>query len=1021
MENIWEILKIEETGDIRTIKRAYAALAKEYNPEEHPEEFLRIREAYEQALAWAGNRSSAPEPVRAERRTDRTPEETGPVGNPKEFSWNFTEENPYEKHPAFLAFRELYTGKRRRDRIAWMDYFVSDDFLEVWREEEFTSAVSALVEGQQAEYPLNKEFLTELYLAYGIRCHAQQLFLENNAAFHGIEHIMEIVQKGPFITRFKGNDSAVAAGFRDYRELLSLAAEGNWNDGNMLRLAGIIDRYILGNISDRPIKNEYQYELSQRHPKSLKLIHYFFANTPLMETAYRLLWNHLHLDTATSGKTKLFYGGLRDTVIAHVPDVLDKPRVNYRELNKKYGHYVYYTAHHKTEAWTAEREAAAKEEIDAFLSGEDVQCALMDERYVEGHVLHYWITEKAYEYFVIRLENFFMTHETAPYRDRVLDAISYVKGLKRIEREYREDETFQPAAGTIDFQKRPYVRYYLNTAFHMASGVRSSAMLDSYLQSHLPFSQKWAASLVDPDGGGFSPDRPLEIHFGENTIRIVFHLKYLEYRWNDAPVGPAFPWERLKEIQDEIVFWLLLPITAAPFSEYSAVCREVTGRLAALPLCQEDIPVIADCICGKVCRFEEDMENGLPLATLYRETEERLYGCDIYRDGSVLLYEQTPQGQNSLPNGQFHASDMGTAVSMAERLLQEMTSAYSVKACVSLMPGKLFVRNQWNQPSVLTEEQVTEEALQELLEKYFDGKLNRLELSWETRALIFLNQKGRCACLYFDSFKSCWYALVSMPEVYATVEAKDVVYVPFGLDVLPNYLVHQNLNYMKKNLNRIFSQVACALPNPEAMFWSSKVYRTETKLRYRLAERLFGGYTAEQAQNQLTDRFYIPVLPERIQYTDLEGRMTELSAARNKGAVQEALFRYMSGQLSRLILIWQLTAEMPDGGSLLRERRILLLQDQGKHQMVYMDGQEKGLEYLVANVREYLDAEGRKCRRTSFLGKTVPGYLVHEELRRIRDYLDLLIPQIQNPGPIVGQFGEFSYEEGPWKDPSELR
>lgn len=50
---MWEILGIKPTTDIKTIKSAYARLAKQYNPEEHPEEFRRIHEAYRQASAFA--------------------------------------------------------------------------------------------------------------------------------------------------------------------------------------------------------------------------------------------------------------------------------------------------------------------------------------------------------------------------------------------------------------------------------------------------------------------------------------------------------------------------------------------------------------------------------------------------------------------------------------------------------------------------------------------------------------------------------------------------------------------------------------------------------------------------------------------------------------------------------------------------------------------------------------------------------------------------------------------------------
>jgi tetratricopeptide (TPR) repeat protein len=48
--NIWELLAIERTKDIRLIKRAYAGKSKIYHPEDDPEGFQRLREAYHQAL-----------------------------------------------------------------------------------------------------------------------------------------------------------------------------------------------------------------------------------------------------------------------------------------------------------------------------------------------------------------------------------------------------------------------------------------------------------------------------------------------------------------------------------------------------------------------------------------------------------------------------------------------------------------------------------------------------------------------------------------------------------------------------------------------------------------------------------------------------------------------------------------------------------------------------------------------------------------------------------------------------------
>lgn len=48
--NCWDVLGIEPTQDKKEIKKAYARLLKQYHPEENPEEFKQIQEAYQQCL-----------------------------------------------------------------------------------------------------------------------------------------------------------------------------------------------------------------------------------------------------------------------------------------------------------------------------------------------------------------------------------------------------------------------------------------------------------------------------------------------------------------------------------------------------------------------------------------------------------------------------------------------------------------------------------------------------------------------------------------------------------------------------------------------------------------------------------------------------------------------------------------------------------------------------------------------------------------------------------------------------------
>ncbi len=55
MDAIWTVLGLEPTKDVSAIKRAYAEKAKTCHPEEDPEGFLQLRQAYQAALAWAEN------------------------------------------------------------------------------------------------------------------------------------------------------------------------------------------------------------------------------------------------------------------------------------------------------------------------------------------------------------------------------------------------------------------------------------------------------------------------------------------------------------------------------------------------------------------------------------------------------------------------------------------------------------------------------------------------------------------------------------------------------------------------------------------------------------------------------------------------------------------------------------------------------------------------------------------------------------------------------------------------------
>ena len=59
--NIWETLGIEPTTDVKLIRRRYAELVRLYHPEDQPEIYQEIVEAYQKALTYARSRNTRPD------------------------------------------------------------------------------------------------------------------------------------------------------------------------------------------------------------------------------------------------------------------------------------------------------------------------------------------------------------------------------------------------------------------------------------------------------------------------------------------------------------------------------------------------------------------------------------------------------------------------------------------------------------------------------------------------------------------------------------------------------------------------------------------------------------------------------------------------------------------------------------------------------------------------------------------------------------------------------------------------
>lgn len=311
MVNYWSVLGLEPTQDVSAIKRAYARKSRECHPEEDPEGFLRLREAYQAALDCARQDGAAPA-AQAGPESAQPPEEAGEPEGAR--GWMLAEEtedgpNPFEDDEAIRQFLELYTGKQRKDSKRWLDYFTSAPFLDAAREARFTRLLLEHVTRLEGEYPVSREFLNWLCVAYqfvgkkvvyrnpdGSERVEFQFQLYQGARFDGLESVLEIAKKGPLPKPFRNNELAILTSFIEYWHLVGLAQAGVWDEEAVGMFSRIIGCYAAGYITDKcQQRQDMDYE---RHPVGLRVLSHFFARYELPEELYRIAWQKLDLKTA---------------------------------------------------------------------------------------------------------------------------------------------------------------------------------------------------------------------------------------------------------------------------------------------------------------------------------------------------------------------------------------------------------------------------------------------------------------------------------------------------------------------------------------------------------------------------------------------------------------------------------------------------------------------------------------------------------------------------------------------------
>lgn len=1066
MVDHWSMLGLEEpTRDVSAIRRAYARKARECHPEEDPEGFLRLREAYQAALAYAergacppspapaasaGKRDTGREQVQADDgEEDWEPDEDGEAERPEFHGWAIPEQepedrpNPYEDSEAIRKFEELYTGKQRKNPKLWMDYFTSNTFLDVAWEPEFTRLMLDKVTQMERELPPGKEFLAWLYIAYQfsaseksvldreamrVETYPREVTLGPGADFEGMESILRVAAKGAIPKPPRGNEFAIGQSFADYRHLARLAKSGAWGEQAVTEFKYIVRRYVPAYIKER-CEQRVAADL-ERHPAGLRVFTHFFKAYQLPEELYRYVWQDLGLKMAIMGRAKILYGGLREIVAERVPGIGEEIQENFLQLNRALDAYL---ARIKGEPEREEEESAA------FFAREDLQKALRSPRFIEKELLTYskWRRDEIGSGLLRRILEFYRAHPEVSGADRVAEEVG--KDLDRRAVKLRDQEDAK-AEGVAYYERltlayRPFFRHWLNTAWFDGVDLDGGTYLLDYLRDRLPYQVEWSRRFLSKEDGTIQP-RTVSACMGE--VEVDFHLRHMEFRVYGQPVyRPCLTWGQTV-IEGGDWFFYLLPITAASYEQYDEVRMEILRRLPITAAPEEDQNLISECLACAVCGLPLDEytgepvppEEALPLKR-YVEDGDRLYGC-VYmeEDRLVTLFEQTTDGERV--RRKYELGPEEDAAEVAQRLLREAVShsnfdLHLMKELpleVYVLPpdGPEYVLKQegvremeaemnlhW--PELDRGELVTMEALLELLAQFERGELRRLELHWCDGSLVFYRQSTGYACFYFEQTLShhTWYTMLSKPEVYRVVESDDVVYVPFGMGMLPDYVIHDSPASILQNLDRVFWQLSQGRPQAQGTggwLWGSNTSQLNGEHKRYMAQQKVAGFPPHRGRNRLAARFVMSKYPVELEQVELDGERTVTAIKSGSyGRAADTLSQFMKGKLGRLRLSWEF--KTPEGGAF--RRHLVLLQDDGQFMMAWLQDDKDWVQCYIAAL------PGADDGTDTFLGQPVPARLVHHDLKGIRNCVDLLLDDMDNTNPVTERPEEFETVQEPYE------
>lgn len=331
---IWDILQIEPTSSKRKIRKAYAAQAKKWHPEEYPDEFAKLQEAYQLALNNANTNNHGDfleinnleinniEVVSEEPET--TPDSSYLEALER---GNLAEQKRRQREGALKSLIELFenTNIAKKNKI-WSEFFLTDEFLKEYLSEEFAESLDFYLEHQKI-YPINElpqGFLIEWCITYamfsdsdGFMLHGGNVQMRHVIAKYWYQQDETWrMMRGTKILKRVENRARMRA-FYAYMNLRKIEKQGRLTEENHRIWRDFLWQGAYNHV----------YEISKRTDKNvtsiiiLKLFEYWVLNEDASLFWAKKMYKKYALKRNEKSAYYSFYKDLKEAILQKYPDI----------------------------------------------------------------------------------------------------------------------------------------------------------------------------------------------------------------------------------------------------------------------------------------------------------------------------------------------------------------------------------------------------------------------------------------------------------------------------------------------------------------------------------------------------------------------------------------------------------------------------------------------------------------------------------------------------------------------------